>query len=112
MEFDPVETWLLEERLEILLEAVRYETDHVEISRSGNEALLASTQASGTYAHIAVLHHRDAVGEASTTGDAEGDRGLVRASYQHEDSPRTDRVQRALEPFRRTSLDHASGRRR
>lgn len=112
MEFDPTETWLLEERLEILLEAVRYETDHVEISHSGDEALLASTQASGTYAHIAVLHHRDAIGEVSTAGDGEGDRGLVRASYQHQDSPRTDSVQRALEPFRRTTLDHASVRRR
>ena len=112
MDFDPTETWLLEERLEMLLEAVRYETDHVEISRSGDEALLASTQASGTYAHIAVLHHREAVGGVSTTSGGEGDRELVRASYQHEDSPRTDAVQRALEPFRRATLDHASGRRR
>lgn len=112
MEFDPTETWLLEERLEVLLEAVRYETDHVEISRSDDEALLASTQASGTYAHIAVLHHRAAVGEAATVEEGEADRGLVRASYQHEDSPRTASVQRALEPFRRATLDHAPGRRR
>lgn len=112
MEFDPTETWLLEDRLEDLLEAVRYETDHVSITRSDDEALLESTQASGTYGHIAVLHHRESVGEASTTaGDTDGD-GLVRASYQHEDSPRTDSVQRALEPFRQATLDHAAGRRR
>lgn len=111
MEFDPTETWLLEDRLEDLLEAVRYETDHVAITRSGDEALLESTQASGTYGHIAVLHYRESVGEASTVGDEE-DRGLVRASYQHEHSPRTDSVQRALEPFRRATLQHASGRRR
>ena len=112
MEFDLTETWLLEDRLENLLEAVRYETDHVAIIRSGDEALLESTQTSGTYGHIAVLHHRESVGEVSTMAGTERDGGLVRASYQHQESPRTDSVQRALEPFRRTTLEHRTGRRR
>lgn len=106
MEFSPTETWLLEEPLSILLEAVRYETDHVSITESDGEALLESTQAPGTYGHIAVLHRRDSLGGVSTVPDDPADERLVRASFQHDDSPRTASVQRALQPYRVATVEH------
>lgn len=106
MEFEPTETWLLDESLSILLEAVRYETDHVSITESGGEALLESTQAPGTYGHIAVLHERDGLGGVSTVPEDTRDERHVRASFQHDDSPRTVSVQRALEPFRVATIEH------
>lgn len=106
MEFSPTETWLLEEPLSILLEAVRYETEHVSITEFGDEALLESTQAPGTYGHIAVLHRRDSLGDVSTTPDDQEHEQLVRASFHHDDSPRTASVQRALAPFRVATIEH------
>jgi len=102
VEFEPAETWVLEGDLESLLEAVRFETDHIDVTEAGGEALLESTRAPGTYGHIAVLHRRASVeaptGEVGETGDGEPP---IRASFQHDFSPRTDSVKRALVPFRR-----------
>ena len=110
VEFTPTETWVLEGRLEALLEAVRFETDHVAVTRAGGEALLESTRAAGTYAHVAVLHRRDVLAGVSTAAtaatDGEEEEGPLRASFQHDSTPRTDSVKRALQPYRRLTLDH------
>ena len=109
VEFEPTETWVLEGRLEALLEAVRFETDHVAVTRTGGEALLESTRAAGTYAHVAVLHRRESLAGVSTNAtaanDGDGD-GPLRASFQHGSTTRTDSVKRALQPYRRLTLDH------
>lgn len=110
VEFEPTETWLLEEELAELLAAIRFETDHVDVSEAGGEALLESTRTSGTHAHLAVLHRRDCIDGTSTTdGSDAGNEPLedgIRASFQHDSSPRTYSVQCALEPYRRRTLEH------
>lgn len=106
VEFEPASTWMLDERLEALLEAVRFETDHVAVEVAGGEALLVSTEASGVHAHVAVLHRRDSLGGVSTAAPPGTDDPL-RASFQHDSTPRTDSVKRALYPFRlRRPLEH------
>ena len=109
VEFELTETWVLESRLEALLEAVRFETDHVAVTRAGGEALLESTRAAGTYAHVGVLHRRDVLAGVSTAATAATDGeedGPLRASFQHDSTPRTDSVKRAIQPYRRLTLDH------
>ena len=106
VEFAPTETWVLEEPLEAVLAAVDFETDHVAVERSDGEALLVSTRASGARAHLAVLHRRDAVAGVSTDAASTGLERPLRASFQHDATPRTDSVKRALHPFRRRTLQH------
>lgn len=103
MAFEPIETWALEGDLRALLEAIRFETDHIEITDRDGEALLESTKASGTYGHIAVLHRREAVGGVETDLDCSDP---LRVSFQHESTPRTESVQRALTPFRQETIRH------
>lgn len=85
--FEPIETWLLEERRRSLLDVVRFGTDRVVVTGSGGKALLWSTEAPGTYGHVAVLHRCDSLAGISTVADArgvatleDGDRRFARAS--------------------------------
>jgi hypothetical protein len=103
VEFEPIETWLLDERPELLLEVVRFETDDVVATESGGKVLLESTEASGSDGHIAVLHRRDSIAGIATVAD--GDRA-VRASFQHDSSPRTYSLRKALEPYRLATIEH------
>lgn len=97
---------MLEGYLEVLLEVVRFETDHVAVRRNRGEALLESTRVAGTYAHLAVLHRRDAVGGAATSATPGDENSPLRASYQHRSTPRIDRFMRALQSFRRSTCEH------
>lgn len=106
VEFVPTETWLLEEPLEAVLTAVAFETEDVAVERFDDEALLVSTRASGTHAHVSVLHRRESVAGVSTAATPADPDGPLRASFQHDSTPRTDSVKRALHPFRRGAFEH------